>query len=419
MLVLVFLALTPGGTFQEPPGLEGQLQKLFEKLKSEDSAEREGSAKAIVHLGHEVVPLLEKELDNSDPNIRGAVPDLLKEIYASDPLYLVRPPRRVRTLRLPNLPFSQVVGSAFEPFSLRPSPALSDPALLEGEKKSPLVLDHARFWDVVRAVSEAFDCTFEVLGTESRFVGRTDLRLRRSVPRGEAWVIGTPQRTREGRVRIVVQLLMEPGWQPLSAAAKKWKVESSDGLDWSDKFREDPAPVPQSVLPAYRGLASLTIGSWTATADLPDPAVRIRGTASVVLPNRVEGIRWSPGVSDADRSRTLGGCTVTLEQFKTEGNALRYCELRRQGPEIPEPSRSDFRSWSWCLLGDREGRYLVSLPFPLWGQGSLTLQGGRPEDPDRIGPVYAWVLRPLSAETIEVPFVIDNLRLAPASTPGK
>ena len=148
-LSLGLTSLLWGGAPDKEPAATRQIELLIEQLGDKDFRRREAASKALVALGAEALPILQKGRTHADPEIRRRLDELIPPLER----VLALAPRRV-TLHAVNKPIQEIIAALTKQTGYKFG-GLEHPHGQRDKLVYSFDFDHLPFWQAMDQVCEA------------------------------------------------------------------------------------------------------------------------------------------------------------------------------------------------------------------------------------------------------------------------
>jgi hypothetical protein len=358
------------------------------------------------------LPFLEPFLKAEDLELKNQVRATIERIYETDPLYLVRRPKRMVSVTLKDVPRSRAVEELFRPFNVRPP--LRSKSIISEEPPGlvTLKLEGATFWQACRALAKATK-------TEISFESFDQLELKPAAKSQRASIFTQDNCLIDGRamriengVRLGIHGYLEPGWLIPTATLTIDLVEGSDGRSYQTAFR---LPDKESSSGERNGWSSFTPECrFARKEDLPAGiTLSVRGSLTLELPTKVEAIQCRPPDLKLPATYTASGCNILLKELKISEEGYSY-SLTQHGPRNwKAPVGKPFHDGFLIVFANDRGPLVHVGSCGYGGEANMSVSSGWSSHLEFWQPPTRFcLLRILEIERVTMPYELRDIEIA-------
>jgi hypothetical protein len=298
---------------QSDPDLGTRIRKDVDQLEDDDPGVRRQAADRLAQWGARALPFLEPLLQGDDLDLRGQVRGVIEQIYATDPLFLVRRPNRTVSAALEDAALARAFDDLFKPFNVRPSIYRRGGLLEEQWDPITLNLEGSSFWQACQAFAKSTETQVEFESLEDGLIFKPPSKTERPAvfTKGLSILVGKAIRD-EGKTRLQVCGYPEPGWLLPAAMLSIDSIDGSDGRSYRSAFTP-----PEKSSPSQHGSSFTPACQIAKNEDLPAGVrLSIRGSMILELPTRVEAILCRAADLKAPATYTISGVKIIMNKCR-------------------------------------------------------------------------------------------------------
>ncbi|HVE42953.1 MAG TPA: hypothetical protein VNM14_23940 [Planctomycetota bacterium] len=384
-----------------------RVRQDVDQLKDDDPGVRQRAANRLAQLGASALPSLEPFLKGDNLDLRGQVRGVIEQIYATDPLYLVRRPNRLVSVALKDAPVPRAIDDLFKPFNVRPNTYRDGVIPLSQWEPITLNLEGATFWQACQAFAKSTATEMEVDSSDGVIFRRPSKTERPAFfTRGPYFLVAKAIRN-EGKARLQVCGYPEPGWFLPTATLSIDSIDGSDGRSYRSAF----TPLEKSSS-FHHGSSFAPACRVAKSEDLPaGVSLSVRGSLVLELPTRVEAIICRPEDLKPPATTTISGSKITLSKLQIDEGGYSY-SLDHDGPkDWKAPPAKSFLERFQIILADDQGPLLCPGTCGYAGKGSMSVSSGWPLRQFWRPATRFCLVRILDVEQVTLPYEIQGIEL--------